>query len=137
MGVDVRGRSDRATARIGQIAESIEIAAPRNRSTDSVRSSSRRGTNTSNEHYRIIGETASEGIWTIDEASLTTLVTPLFDKKAIGEGVRDAVTLKKRGMDFAKGFYLGRPKLLSPASIGNSQTQEACQQSDGTVGARK
>ncbi len=40
-----------------------------------------------------------------------------LDKKTIAEGVEDAATLtalKHRGVDFAQGFYLGRPKLLSP-----------------------
>ena len=39
-----------------------------------------------------------------------------LDKKTIAEGVEDAATLtalKDRGVDFAQGFYLGRPKRLS------------------------
>jgi diguanylate cyclase (GGDEF)-like protein/PAS domain S-box-containing protein len=47
-----------------------------------------------------------------------------LDKKTIAEGVEDAATLtalKDRGVDFAQGFYLGRPKRLSPPSIGNSR----------------
>jgi diguanylate cyclase (GGDEF)-like protein/PAS domain S-box-containing protein len=39
-----------------------------------------------------------------------------LDKKTIAEGVEDAGTLtalKERGVDFAQGFYLGRPKPLS------------------------
>jgi diguanylate cyclase (GGDEF)-like protein/PAS domain S-box-containing protein len=40
-----------------------------------------------------------------------------LDKKTIAEGVEDAATLtalKHRGVDLAQGFYLGRPKRLSP-----------------------
>ena len=40
-----------------------------------------------------------------------------LEKKTIAEGVEDAATLtalKDRGVDFAQGFYLGRPKRLSP-----------------------
>jgi EAL domain-containing protein (putative c-di-GMP-specific phosphodiesterase class I) len=39
-----------------------------------------------------------------------------LEKKTIAEGVEDAATLsalKHRGVDFAQGFYLGRPKRLS------------------------
>jgi len=39
-----------------------------------------------------------------------------LDKKTIAEGVEDAATLtalKDRGVDYAQGFYLGRPKRLS------------------------
>jgi diguanylate cyclase (GGDEF)-like protein/PAS domain S-box-containing protein len=39
-----------------------------------------------------------------------------LDKKTIAEGVEDAATLtalKHRGVDFAQGFYLGRPEPLS------------------------
>jgi diguanylate cyclase (GGDEF)-like protein/PAS domain S-box-containing protein len=39
-------------------------------------------------------------------------------KKTIAEGVEDAATLaalKHRGVDFAQGFYLGRPKRVSPS----------------------
>src|ERR1700686_3407282 len=45
-------------------------------------------------------------------------------KKTIAEGVEDAATLtalKDRGVDFAQGFYLGRPKRLSPPSRSASQ----------------
>jgi diguanylate cyclase (GGDEF)-like protein/PAS domain S-box-containing protein len=41
-----------------------------------------------------------------------------LDKKTIAEGVEDAATLKAlkhRGVDFAQGFYLGRPKRLLPS----------------------
>jgi diguanylate cyclase (GGDEF)-like protein/PAS domain S-box-containing protein len=40
-----------------------------------------------------------------------------LDKKTIAEGVEDAATLsalRDHGVDFAQGFYLGRPKRLSP-----------------------
>jgi diguanylate cyclase (GGDEF)-like protein/PAS domain S-box-containing protein len=40
-----------------------------------------------------------------------------LDKRTIAEGVEDAATLralKDRGVDFAQGFYLGRPEPLSP-----------------------
>jgi diguanylate cyclase (GGDEF)-like protein/PAS domain S-box-containing protein len=40
-----------------------------------------------------------------------------LDKKTIAEGVEDAATLtalKHHGVDLAQGFYLGRPKHLSP-----------------------
>jgi diguanylate cyclase (GGDEF)-like protein/PAS domain S-box-containing protein len=40
-----------------------------------------------------------------------------LEKQTIAEGVEDAATLtalKDRGVDFAQGFYLGRPKRLSP-----------------------
>jgi diguanylate cyclase (GGDEF)-like protein len=40
-----------------------------------------------------------------------------LEKRTIAEGVEDAATLtalKDRGVDFAQGFYLGRPKRLSP-----------------------
>ena len=46
-----------------------------------------------------------------------------LEKQTIAEGVEDAATLtalKDRGVDFAQGFYLGRPKRLSPSSISNS-----------------
>jgi EAL domain-containing protein (putative c-di-GMP-specific phosphodiesterase class I) len=39
-----------------------------------------------------------------------------LEKKTIAEGVEDAATLtalKERGVDFAQGFFLGRPKPLS------------------------
>jgi diguanylate cyclase (GGDEF)-like protein/PAS domain S-box-containing protein len=47
-----------------------------------------------------------------------------LEKKTIAEGVEDAATLtalKDRGVDFAQGFYLGRPKRLSPSSIRSSR----------------
>ena len=50
-----------------------------------------------------------------------------LDKKTIAEGVEDAATLtalKDRGVDFAQGFYLGRPKRLSPPSIRKSHGKE-------------
>jgi diguanylate cyclase (GGDEF)-like protein/PAS domain S-box-containing protein len=50
-----------------------------------------------------------------------------LDKNTIAEGVEDAATLtalKDRGVDFAQGFYLGRPKRLSPPSIRNSHGKE-------------
>jgi diguanylate cyclase (GGDEF)-like protein/PAS domain S-box-containing protein len=63
-----------------------------------------------------------------------------LDKKTIAEGVEDAATLtalKDRGVDFAQGFYLGRPKRLSPPSIRNSHGKERLPQlPDGTAGAR-
>jgi diguanylate cyclase (GGDEF)-like protein/PAS domain S-box-containing protein len=40
-----------------------------------------------------------------------------LEKETIAEGVEDAATLKAlkyRGVDFAQGFYIGRPKRLSP-----------------------
>ena len=46
-----------------------------------------------------------------------------LEKQTIAEGVEDAATLtalEDRGVDFAQGFYLGRPKRLSPASIRSS-----------------
>jgi EAL domain-containing protein (putative c-di-GMP-specific phosphodiesterase class I) len=62
-----------------------------------------------------------------------------LDKKTIAEGVEDAATLralKDRGVDFAQGFYLGRPKRFSPPSVSNSQKRERVPQaSDGTAGA--
>ena len=42
-------------------------------------------------------------------------------KETIAEGVEDAATLaalEARGVDFAQGFYLGRPKRLSPPTLG-------------------
>jgi diguanylate cyclase (GGDEF)-like protein/PAS domain S-box-containing protein len=42
-----------------------------------------------------------------------------LDKQTIAEGVEDAATLtalKHRGVDFAQGFYLGRPERMSPPS---------------------
>jgi diguanylate cyclase (GGDEF)-like protein/PAS domain S-box-containing protein len=63
-----------------------------------------------------------------------------LDKKTIAEGVEDAATLtalKDRGVDFAQGFYLGRPKRLSPPSIRNSHGKERLPQlPDGITGAR-
>jgi diguanylate cyclase (GGDEF)-like protein/PAS domain S-box-containing protein len=50
-----------------------------------------------------------------------------LDKKTIAEGVEDAATLtalKDRGVDFAQGFYLGRPKRLSPPAIRKSHGKE-------------
>ena len=62
-----------------------------------------------------------------------------LDKKTIAEGVEDAATLralKDRGVDFAQGFYLGRPKRLSPPSMSSSQERARLPQvSDGTAGA--
>jgi diguanylate cyclase (GGDEF)-like protein/PAS domain S-box-containing protein len=46
-----------------------------------------------------------------------------LEKQTIAEGVEDAATLaalKDRGVDFAQGFYLGRPKRFSPPSIRSS-----------------
>ncbi|MGA9316139.1 MAG: EAL domain-containing protein [Solirubrobacteraceae bacterium] len=46
-----------------------------------------------------------------------------LEKQTIAEGVEDAATLtalEDRGVDFAQGFYLGRPKRLSPPSIRSS-----------------
>ena len=52
-----------------------------------------------------------------------------LDKKTIAEGVEDAATLtalKHRGVDFAQGFYLGRPKLLSsPHGSKNTRGKES------------
>jgi diguanylate cyclase (GGDEF)-like protein/PAS domain S-box-containing protein len=69
-----------------------------------------------------------------------------LDKKTIAEGVEDAATLtalKDRGVDFAQGFYLGRPKPLSPPAIRNSRAgtnshggERLPQPPDGTAGAR-
>jgi EAL domain-containing protein (putative c-di-GMP-specific phosphodiesterase class I) len=52
-------------------------------------------------------------------------------KQTIAEGVEDAATLtalRDRGVDFAQGFHLGRPKLLLPPSDGDSQRQGASPQ---------
>jgi diguanylate cyclase (GGDEF)-like protein/PAS domain S-box-containing protein len=49
-------------------------------------------------------------------------------KQTIAEGVEDAATLtalRDRGVDFAQGFHLGRPKLLLPPSDGDLQGQGA------------
>jgi diguanylate cyclase (GGDEF)-like protein/PAS domain S-box-containing protein len=54
-------------------------------------------------------------------------IAHLLDKNTIAEGVEDAATLtalKDRSVDFAQGFYLGRPKRLSPPSIRNSHGKE-------------
>jgi hypothetical protein len=50
-----------------------------------------------------------------------------LEKQTIAEGVEDAATLtalKDRGVDFAQGFYLGRPKRLSLSSIRSSHEKE-------------
>jgi EAL domain-containing protein (putative c-di-GMP-specific phosphodiesterase class I) len=63
-----------------------------------------------------------------------------LDKTTIAEGVEDATlrALKDRGVDFARGFYLGRPERLSPPSMSNSQKRETVPQaSDGTAGATR
>ena len=49
-----------------------------------------------------------------------------LDKKTIAEGVEDAATLtalKDRGVDFAQGFYLGRPERLSPPHVSRNKAQ--------------
>jgi len=49
-----------------------------------------------------------------------------LDKKTIAEGVEDAATLtalKDRGVDFAQGFYLGRPEPLSPPHVSRNKAQ--------------
>jgi diguanylate cyclase (GGDEF)-like protein/PAS domain S-box-containing protein len=49
-----------------------------------------------------------------------------LDKKAIAEGVEDAATLtalKDRGVDFAQGFYLGRPERLSPPHVSRNKAR--------------
>ena len=49
-----------------------------------------------------------------------------LDKKTIAEGVEDAATLtalKDRGVDFAQGFYLGRPEALSPPHVSRNKAR--------------
>jgi diguanylate cyclase (GGDEF)-like protein/PAS domain S-box-containing protein len=49
-----------------------------------------------------------------------------LDKKTIAEGVEDAATLtalKDRGVDFAQGFYLGRPERLSPPHVSRNKAR--------------
>jgi diguanylate cyclase (GGDEF)-like protein/PAS domain S-box-containing protein len=49
-----------------------------------------------------------------------------LDKKTIAEGVEDAATLtalKDRGVDFAQGFYLGRPERLSPPHVARNKAR--------------
>ncbi len=49
-----------------------------------------------------------------------------LDKKTIAEGVEDAATLtalKERGVDFAQGFYLGRPEALSPPHVSRNKAR--------------
>jgi diguanylate cyclase (GGDEF)-like protein/PAS domain S-box-containing protein len=59
-----------------------------------------------------------------------------LEKKTIAEGVEDAATLtalKDRGVDFAQGFYLGRPKRLSPPSIRSSHGKPLWAPTFGTL----
>jgi diguanylate cyclase (GGDEF)-like protein len=55
-----------------------------------------------------------------------------LDKKTIAEGVEDAATLtalKHAGVDFAQGFYLGRPKRLShPPRSSNTRGEKSLPQ---------
>jgi PAS domain S-box-containing protein len=85
MGVEVGTRHDQTTPCKGQTSASIDvleaasiepIASARGGSADSGKSGSSRPSSLSNDRYRIIVETATEGIWTIDEKKLTTLANP-------------------------------------------------------------
>jgi EAL domain-containing protein (putative c-di-GMP-specific phosphodiesterase class I) len=74
-----------------------------------------------------------------DHATPSKSQTPTsVDKKTIAEGVEDAATLtalKDRGVDFAQGFHLGRPKRLSPPSSASQGEMRLPQLPDAT-GAR-
>jgi diguanylate cyclase (GGDEF)-like protein/PAS domain S-box-containing protein len=112
MGVKVGTRHDHTTPCSGQTSASIEfleaagiepIRSARDRSTDSGRSSSSRGSDASNERYRIIVETATEGIWTIDEKNLTTLANPALAEML---GYEPHEMLGKSVFDFMDPAYV-------------------------------
>jgi diguanylate cyclase (GGDEF)-like protein len=63
-----------------------------------------------------------------------------LDKKTIAEGVEDVATLtalKDRGVDYAQGFYLGRPEplSLSSRSRGSHAEESSPRLPDGAAGA--
>src|ERR1700686_3961464 len=65
-----------------------------------------------------------------------------LDKKTIAEGVENAATLtalKDRGVDYAQGFYLGRPKRFSSVrrARDSRRRQVSPRVPDGAAGIRQ